>query len=221
VGKMLLVGRLVGRDLRYRTAQAVLLLLAIAAATTVLSLALALHGVTNKPYQQTRAATRGPDVVAVFAGGGVLTTRHGPALPSKTPRSLQAEVKSLTSARGVTGHAGPYPVGSAVLRVGTVTAPVQAEGREQAPASIDQPRLTAGSWVRPDGIVLERTFAAALGASVGERVTLDGHPYTVVGIAVTAASPPYPNMCFPPAGECVAGLPMTCNGDVCSAYGET
>ena len=41
-----------------------LLLLAITAATATLTLGLALHGVTNQPYQQTRAATNGPDVVA-------------------------------------------------------------------------------------------------------------------------------------------------------------
>ena len=64
MGKVLLVSRLAARDLRHRPAQAVLLLLAITAATTVLTLGLALHGVTSQPYQQTQAATNGPDVVA-------------------------------------------------------------------------------------------------------------------------------------------------------------
>ena len=56
--------------------------------------------------------------------------------------------------------------------------------------------------MRGGGIVLERTFAEALGVGVGGTVTLDGRPYRVVGIAVTAASPPYPNMCYPPGGDC-------------------
>jgi putative ABC transport system permease protein len=47
--------------------------------------------------------------------------------------------------------------------------------------------------VRPGGVVLERTFAEALGTGVGDRVTLDGRPFTVTGIAVTAATAPYPN----------------------------
>ena len=64
MGRLLLVGRLAARDLRHRPAQAVLLLLAITAATTTLTLGLVLHGVTSQPYQQTRAATNGPDVVA-------------------------------------------------------------------------------------------------------------------------------------------------------------
>jgi hypothetical protein len=53
MGKVLLVGRLVARDLRHRPAQAVLLLLAITAAAATLTLGLALHGVTSQPYQQT------------------------------------------------------------------------------------------------------------------------------------------------------------------------
>jgi ABC-type lipoprotein release transport system permease subunit len=212
MSRALVIGRLVARDLRHRPAQAVLMLLAIAAATTVLSLALALHGVTNQPYQQTRAATRGPDAVAALGGavGSVHIPGHVPFnIGVATPAQIRAESAALLSAPGITGHSGPYPVASVVLRLGHVAAPVEAEGREQAPAALDQPYLTAGSWVRPGGIVLERTFAEALGASVGDRVTLDGHPYTVAGIAVTAASAPYPNMCFPPGGNCDFDYPTS------------
>jgi putative ABC transport system permease protein len=222
VGKTVLIVRLVGRDLRYRRSQAVLLLLAICAATTVLSLALDLHGVTRQPYQQTRAVTRGPDVVAAFSAGGQVTTRHGP-LPQPS-RQLNAEFTALSSAPGVTGHSGPYPVASVIVQLGKLAAPMEAEGRSEAAAALDQPKLIAGSWVRPDGIVLERTFAEALGASVGDRVRLDGRPYTVAGIAVTAASAPYPNLCFPPGGDCIFDLPMNCSGQpgavlLCSAGG--
>ena len=38
--------------------------LVIAAAATTLTVALALNGVTNEPYQRTRQATAGPDVIA-------------------------------------------------------------------------------------------------------------------------------------------------------------
>ena len=64
MGRALLVCRLAARDLRRRPAEAALLLLAIMAATTTLTLGLALHGVMSKPYQSTRKATAGPDVVA-------------------------------------------------------------------------------------------------------------------------------------------------------------
>jgi hypothetical protein len=41
--------------------------------------------------------------------------------------------------------------------------------------------------------VVERSFAAALGVRVGERLTLNGRPFTVSGIAVSAADSPYPH----------------------------
>jgi putative ABC transport system permease protein len=88
-----------------------------------------------------------------------------------------------------------------------VTAAVEAEGRGQAPAAIEQPQVTAGSWVRPGGMVIERTFAEALHVGVGDRVTLNGRRFTVAGIAVTAASPPYPNLCYWPGGGCVLDIP--------------
>ncbi len=224
MGKMRLIGRLVGRDLRYRPSQAVLLLLAICAATSVLSLALALHGVTNRPYQQTRAATNGPDVVAVFAGqalGPVLTTPGTRQHLASAATDVPARTRTLVREPGVIGYGGPYPVASVILRLGSEAVQVEAEGRATSPASLDQPKLTAGSWVRPDGIVLERTFAEALGAAVGDRVTLNGRPYMVAGIAVTAASPPYPNMCFQPGGDCAFDMPTACNGTTCTASSET
>jgi putative ABC transport system permease protein len=180
MGKILVVVRLAARDLRRHPAQAVLLLLAITTATTVLTLGLALSGVTSQPYQQTRAATNGPDVVAQL----------------NTPGQAQA----LIHATGVTAAGGPYPVVYAVLRAGGRTAGAQTEGRTEAPAAVDQPKLTAGTWIRPGGVVIERTFAEALGVGVGSRITLNGQSFTVAGIAVSAAVAPYPNICYSGCG---------------------
>jgi ABC-type lipoprotein release transport system permease subunit len=176
MGRILLICRLAARDLRHRPVQAVLALLAITAATAVLTLGLILHGVTGNPYAATKAATRGPDVVAQLA-------------------NLKA-VSALDGNPAVADHSGPYPVAGAVLRVHGVTVTAAAEGRELSPAAVDQPDVTQGSWVRPGEVVLERTFAGALGVGVGDRITLNGRSFTVAGIAVTAASPPYPNMCY-------------------------
>jgi hypothetical protein len=188
VGKIVLVARLAARDIRRHRAQALLLLLAITAATTTLALGLALNGVTSHPYQQTRELTNGPDLVADY---GVNLNSNGPMGVSAA--QIRADASALTRLSGVTRYSGPYPVASVILRTRGLTVPVQAEGRSQAPAAVDQPKLTAGSWVRPDGVVIERTFAEALGIGVGDRVTLDGQPFTVTGIAVTAAAAPYPN----------------------------
>ena len=197
MGKIVLVARLAARDIRRHQAQVILLLLAITAATTTLVLGLALNGVTSHPYQQTRAETIGPDLVADYGvnlgptHGVNLNPTQGPAAASAA--QLQADTSTLTHLSGVTGYSGPFPVASVILRTRGLTVPVEAEGRGQAPAAVDQPKLTAGSWVRPGGVVIERTFAEALGVGVGNRVTLDGQPFTVAGIAVTAAAAPYPD----------------------------
>lgn len=189
MGRFLLVGRLVARDLRRRPLQAILLLVVITAAMTTLTLGLLLRGVTSQPYQQTRAATAGPDVVASSVG---YTGKSTPVSPA-----VMGRFAALASARGVAAHSGPYPVAWPALRAaGGMTASVMAEGRDQAPAAVDQPDVVQGTWVRPGGVVLERAFADALAVGPGDRVTLGGRPFRVIGIAVTAAVPVYSQICF-------------------------
>jgi putative ABC transport system permease protein len=202
--RIVLVWRLASRDLRHRPAQAVLLLLVIAAATATLTLGLALHGVTSQPYAQTQMATHGPDLVAQLFS----TSPHRPGQQNPSPQVLD-QVKAIVRAPGVTGSGGPYLLAGAVVRVRGQIAGVEAEGRSQTPAALDQPKVTAGSWVRGGGVVLERTFADALGAGVGDQVTLNGRQFRVTGIAVTAAMPPYPNLCYSPGGGCPAAFPAT------------
>jgi ABC-type lipoprotein release transport system permease subunit len=222
VGRLLLVGRLAARNVRRRPAEAALLLLAIMAATTVLTLGLVLRGVTNDPYQRTREATAGPDVVASFAPDPI------------TGQPLdRAGMEALIGAPGVIDHSGPYPAIAAGLEADGLSgsrrtpsgdtvggsAGVWAVGRDPAAASVDQPEVTQGSWVRDGGVVLEAGFADALDVSEGDQVTLrtrmctfetpssppdcrvvNGRSFRVVGVAVTAAARPYPNVCFAP--EC-------------------
>lgn len=188
MGRILLVGRLAVRDLRRRRTEAALLLLAIMAATTTLTLGLVLHDAASDPYQLTREATNGPDVVASVSQ---------PAEPSG--------LEDLASAPGVIDHGGPYPVTPAELQASGRTSDVQAVGRDAAPASVDQPELIQGSWVGDGGVVVEAAFATALDVRVGDPVTLDGRSFEVVGVAVTAAMPPYPAAsCFVSPG-CVSG----------------
>src|ERR1022692_2286136 len=185
MGRILIVCRLAARDLRRRRSEAVMLLLAIMAATTTLTLGLLLYALTSHPYESTRAATAGPDVVAsVF-----------PPQPVGGPPARLAALTPLARAPGVTGHSGPYPVTWAVLRTHGLTAGAMVEGRDPAPASVDQPKLTQGSWIRDGGVVVERSFADALGIGTGDQITLDGRSFRVAGIAVTAAALPYPDLC--------------------------
>ena len=184
MGKILLASRLVIRDIAHHRAQAVMLMLVVVAATSTLTLGLLVHGGTTPTYRTTRQETAGPDVVATSAssGPGHLTT----------PADLRS-LDSLIDAPGVVGHTGPYPVAWATLRTRGVVTGAMAEGRDTAPASIDQPKVIQGSWVRSDGVVVEQSFAEALDVGPGDRVTLNGRSFRVVGIAVTAAIPPYPN----------------------------
>jgi putative ABC transport system permease protein len=179
MGRLTLVARLVARDLRHRPSEAVLLLLAITAAATTLTLGLVLHGVTSGPYQRTRAATAGPDVVA----------RVGGQDPDR------AALIPLEKAPGVTAYGGPYPVLIMAARANGYTVPAEVEGRDQASSPVDHPSLTAGSWIRPGSVVLERSFASALGVGLGDKIILNGRSFLVSGIAVSAAVPAYPSVC--------------------------
>jgi putative ABC transport system permease protein len=145
----------------------VLLLLVMMSATTALSLGLALHGITAQPDQSTRAATRGPDVLAT-----AFPLRTGPA----ADLSAWRDVAPLSRAPGVVRRSGPFPVAFPVLRANGHTDAVLAEGRSLAPAAVDQPKLTQGSRLRTGGIVMERSFADALGIHVGDQVSLNGRP---------------------------------------------
>ena len=183
MGRVLLVGRLAVRNLRRRPVEAALLMLAIMAATATLTLGLFLHEVGSDPFQSTREATAGPDVIA--------STGPNDGAPADV-----AGLEALTDAPGVIGHSGPYSMIGAELEASGGTAGVWAQGRDPAEASIDQPKLTKGSWVRDGGVVLEAGLADALGVGEEDQITVNGHSFHVVGVAVTAAATPYPDVCY-------------------------
>jgi putative ABC transport system permease protein len=202
-GRALFVGRLAAADIQRHPIEAVLLLLAIAGATSTLTLGLALHGVMNNPYQRTRSATAGPDVVA-----GLLTLRLPPANHRLGPgpghetiftnderpsKKRTADFDALVNAAGVVAHSGPYPVAWTTLRVAGKSAGVAVEGRDHSQVKVDQPKLIQGSWVSPGEVVVEQSYAEALGIHVGDAITLNGRPFRVAGLAVTAAVPEYPD----------------------------
>jgi putative ABC transport system permease protein len=180
MGRLLLVSRLVIGDIKRRRVQSALLLMMILTTTTTLTIGLALHKVTDSPFARTRAATRGPDIIAEV----------NPT--SDTRSAVTRGFAPLVHAGGVAGTSGPYPIAFARLssRGGDVQAEV--EGRDVAAAAIDQPALTAGRWVAPGQAVIERGFADALGLGVGDTIRLGGRPFLVAGIAVSTAQCFYP-----------------------------
>jgi len=188
MGRAFLFGRLAAKDLRRHLTEGVLLFLVIAAASATLTLGLVLHGETSNPFSTTRAATTGPDAVAnlspTFSSNGSISANANPA-----------DLAAVERAPGVVGHSGPYPMTYALLNAHGITTSAMLEGRDPAAARLDQPALTAGSWIREGGVVIERSFADALGVRFGDALTLNGHHYQVTGIAVDAAAPPYPHLC--------------------------
>ncbi len=180
MGRILLTWRLAIRDIKRRRVQSALLLLMIVTTTTTLTIGLALHKVTDSPFARTRAATKGPDIVAELVP------------PAGATPNLTREFAPLVHAPGVIGTGGPYPVAFATLTSRGVTVQAQAEGRDLAPASIDQPALTAGRWISPGGAVIERGFANALGLHLGDTLRLSGRTFRVAGIAVSTAECFYP-----------------------------
>lgn len=207
-GRARLVARLAARDLRRRPVEALLLLAAIAAATTTLALGLSVRGLADDPYRVTSDATSGPDVVATVGPPTGAADEPDPAMPPDLAAALAAPadldaLEELARADGVVDHSGPFPVVGAELAADGVTVDVQAVGRDVEPASVDQPMLTDGGWVREGGVVVEAAFAAAQGLGVGDVVAIDGRPFDLVGIAVTAAAAPFPEAsCF---SACMTG----------------
>ena len=100
-GRALLLFRLARQDIRHHFAQALLLVVAIAVATATLAMAFTLNGVNSNPYQQTKAATKGPDVVA--------QSGNDPYTGVTSPADLAA-LEALNHAKGVAAHSGPYPI---------------------------------------------------------------------------------------------------------------
>ncbi|NRQ33765.1 ABC transporter permease [Nonomuraea sp. NN258] len=178
MGSLVLVVRLVLADVRRHRAQAVMLLLAVSVATATMALGLSLGGVSDRLYEQTRAATAGPDVVALSGESG---------------RAVTSSLAALAKAPEVVAHHGPYRIVYALLGTrGSTRSPVVVHGFAEKPGPVNRPLVTSGDWVRSGGTVLERGFATALGVGVGDRVTIAGRSYPVVGIAVTAATSIYP-----------------------------
>jgi hypothetical protein len=177
--------RLATRDLRRRTAETVLLFMALAVAATTLTIGLTLHGQTAAPYAVTRARTAGPDIVAaIFPGPKGTVTASG-----------RARLRALGELPDVAARSKLFPTAWASIYADGISGVAEVQGRDSSPSAVDRPHVVAGRWVGPGDVVVERAFAEAMGLSVGDRVDLGGVHVKVSGIAVSAALPPYPQLC--------------------------
>jgi hypothetical protein len=99
-----------------------------------ISLAFALNGVNTDPYQQTMAATKGPDVVA--------QSGNDPYTGVTSPADLAA-LMALNHAQGVTAHSGPYPIVGDTGPVGPVLRSTDLVASVHVPARIGLRRPVA------------------------------------------------------------------------------
>lgn len=168
---MATLARLAFSGIRSRLLASILtiVLAGTAAATVVLALQI---GQTNRdPWQRTFDAAHGAHVLV-----GVPT---------------EDRARALASLDGV-GEAAE-PVAETTLDLDTAGGPVKlfVDGLS-APPTVNAPVATAGVVDPGNGIVLERSLAAALGLSVGSEVKVGGQDLPVVGTAILPSQPRYP-----------------------------
>jgi putative ABC transport system permease protein len=185
VSRLRLALRLATRDVRRRAGETMLLFTALAVAATALTIGLVLHGQTAAPYDRTRQRTAGPDVVATLF----------PA-PNRTVTTTdRARLRAVAARPGVAAHSRPFPTAWTSIEAHGIAGVAEVQGRDATSSAVDRPALVSGHWVGAGGVVVERAFAQALGVSVGDTVDLGARTVSVEGIAVSAALPPYPQLC--------------------------
>ncbi len=178
--------RWVAVDLRAHGGQAALTGVIVAGVVAWLVLAAMLLGGANSPWLGLYDRTHGPDVVVYLAPG--------------TPAD------GLATLSGVREASKPVAAGTATLEQGGAAALEQGDTQVElrampatAPAMLT-PLVVAGSWLsaaRPNGVVVEASFAAAARLTVGSVITLPGSGHRtvsaqVIGIAETSGQVPYP-----------------------------
>ena len=158
--------------LRARWQPTLLTIVVVTCAMATATLARAVGGLADDPWQQTFAATNGAHVIGI---GG--------------PQTRWQAVSTAPEALAV---AGPFQTAFASLQAGTRRAPVLLREADVRPSAIDRPLLVSGRWLHAGEVVLERSLAAELGLRVGDRVRLESTAARVAGIVVTSSQQAFP-----------------------------
>ena len=167
--------RLAFAGIRSRLLASVLTILLSSAAAATIVLALEVGATAREPWQRTFHAANGAHVLATA--------------PS------QAEARGIAALAGVAerDEAVPNAITSVAAGGGTDRLRLAALS---APARINAPVRTAGAAPPADGLVLERSFADALGLRVGSTLRLAGAggpiELPVVGTAISPSQQRYP-----------------------------
>jgi putative ABC transport system permease protein len=160
---------------RSRLLASALTILVSSAATATIVLALEVGATGRNPWQRTFDAANGAHVLA--------------NVPS------QADARAIAALPGVAERDDPVP--SAIATVTSVDSADRLQLAGLGPVTrVDTPLRTEGSGPRADGIVLERSFAEALGLRVGTPLRLAAGggriELPVLGTAISPSQPRYP-----------------------------
>ena len=92
--RLLLLWRMAARDIVHHRTESLLILSLLATSATALTVAFALSNVADRPYEQTKVATAGPDVIANVFSDVSTAVAH----PSRSSASDAAAALAATSA---------------------------------------------------------------------------------------------------------------------------
>lgn len=167
--------RLAFAGIRSRLLASALTILLCGAATATLVLALEVGSTARDPWQRTFDAANGADVLANVASA--------------------TDARTIASLPGVAERDDPAPVAVPGVAVQGTTDRLLLTGLA-APPRVNTPVPTEGSSSPGTGIVLERSFAGAVGLRVGTTVRLAAAggviELPVVGTAISPGQPRYP-----------------------------
>ncbi|HKA84524.1 MAG TPA: FtsX-like permease family protein [Acidimicrobiales bacterium] len=180
--------RLARRNLRRRPAQAALLLLTLTLATGMFGVGMALYGSADGPWDRVWAATDGFHVSAAYYRGRDADRAD---VDLDAARARFAELAAAPEVRAV---GGPWTHLYGLLDVAGGTEDLTAEIRDLGRSPVDQPLVTAGSWLSAgsDGVVLEQGLADALDVGPGDTIRVQGHQLAVRGVAMTVSRGRFP-----------------------------
>lgn len=172
--------RWIRADLRARRGQAVLTVLAVAGIVAALITGATLLEDGTNPWRNLFGQTDGAHVW--------LYTRDSP------------NVVKLRELDGVTEAAGPYRSAAVTVVQDGKKEPAALRAMPAEPPKVAHPVVSEGRWLHPsqvDGVVVERSFARALGLRLGAPVTVTAlsgarHTLYVRGIADSAEQGFYP-----------------------------
>jgi len=186
---MRLAVRLARRNLQRRPGQAALVLLTLTLATGTFGVGMAVYGSADGPWNRVWAETDGFHVSANYYSDRDL------ARDDVDLDEVRAGFASLAAAPGVRAVGGPWThlYGRLDVESGG-TEDLTAEIREPGPSPVDQPLVTAGSWLAADddGVVLEDGLADTLGVEPGDTIAVQGQELRVRGAAMTVSRGRFP-----------------------------